>query len=127
MIRARITSTDLRCFLTHPPVSCCREPCPRSKSPTLLASHVRLSFYTEKWSVKSGQFFSRIQVYCYAGLCRFGERFSLVEYVVGRSVIKSLMGAFLVEVAQVGRQCAFRPQPRLVCMPVDLLLLEAVS
>ena len=35
-------------------------------------------------------------------LCRFGERLSFVEYVVGRSVVKALAGALLVKVAQVG-------------------------
>ena len=39
-------------------------------------------------------FFQRFQVYCHAGLCRFGQRFSFVEYVVGRSVVKSLVSVF---------------------------------
>ena len=40
-------------------------------------------------------------MYCRVGLCRLGQRFSFVEYVVGSSVVKPLVGAFFVEVAQV--------------------------
>ena len=40
-------------------------------------------------------------MYCRVGLCRFGQRFSFVEYVVGGSAVKSLVRALFVEVAQV--------------------------
>ena len=59
------------------------------------------------------------------GLCRFGQRFSFVEYVVGRSVVKSLVGAFLVEVTQVVGNSLPSLAHRLVRTPVDFFLLEA--
>ncbi len=51
-------------------------------------------------SSKTGQFFSRIQVYRRVGPCPFDKRFSFVEYVVGGSVFKSLAGTLFVEAAQ---------------------------
>ena len=40
-------------------------------------------------------------MYCSTGLCRPVQRFSFERYVVGRSVVKPLVRAFFVEVAQV--------------------------
>ena len=66
-------------------------------------------------------------MYCHAGLCRFGQRFSFIEYVVWGSVVKFLVRAFLVEVAQVVGNALLGLGHRLVCMSIDLLLLEAAS
>ena len=64
-------------------------------------------------------------MYCRVGLYRYGQRFSFVEYVVGRSVVKSLVRPLFVEVAQV----IGNPLPglahRLVGVPVDFFLIEA--
>ena len=49
--------------------------------------------------------------FCHAGLCRFGERFSFIEYIVGRAVVKPLLGAFLVEVVQVVGDALFALLP----------------
>ena len=41
----------------------------------------------EKWSQKTGQIFRGFKR-CF-GLCRYGQRFSFVEYVIGRSSVNS--------------------------------------
>ena len=64
-------------------------------------------------------------MYCRVGLCRFGQRFSFVEYVIGRSVVKSLVRPLFVEVAQVVGNSLPGLAHRLVRAPVDFFLLEA--
>ncbi len=49
----------------------------------------------------------------------------MVEYVVGRSVAKPLVGAFLVEVAQVVGNSLPGLAYRLVGAPIDFFLLES--
>ena len=64
-------------------------------------------------------------MYCRVGLCRFEQWLSFVEYVVGGSVVKSLVRPLFVEVAQV----IGNPLPglahRLVRAPVAGRLLPA--
>ena len=64
-------------------------------------------------------------MYCCVGLCRLGQRFSFVEYVVGGSVVKSLVRPLFVEVAQVVVNSLPGLAHRLVRASVDFFLLEA--
>ena len=64
-------------------------------------------------------------MYCHAGLCRFEQRFAFVAYVVGNTAVKFLVGAFLVEAAQVVGNSLLGLAHRLVGVPVDIFLLEA--
>ena len=52
-------------------------------------------------------------------LCRFGERLAFIEYVVGRSVVKALAGALLVEVAQIGGDPLSHLLYSLVCTSIS--------
>ena len=61
-------------------------------------------------------------MYCPAGLRRFGQRFSFIEYVVGRSAVKPLVGAFLVEVTQVVGNAFLCLGHRLIGVPVESLV-----
>ena len=74
----------------------------------------------KNWTV-----FTRIQVYCHTGLCRFGERFSLVEYVVRRSVVKPLVRAFFVKVVHLvgNSHLCFRSKGYNICCAGSLPLM----
>ena len=58
-------------------------------------------------------------------LRRYGQRFSFVEYVVGRSVVKSLVRAFLVQLVQVVGDALSGLAYGLAGEPVDCFLLGA--
>ena len=74
---------------------------------------------------KLDSFFRVFKCTVASGYAALGSGFSFVEYVVGRSVVKSLVRPLFVEVAQV----IGNPLPglahRLVRAPVDFFLLEA--
>ena len=64
-------------------------------------------------------------MYCRVGLCRLGQRFSFVEYVIGGSIVKPLVRALFVEVAQVIVDSLPGLGHRVVGAPVNFFLLEA--